>query len=40
MNSNIKSKDVSVVIATLGETSLNGTIESLNKRITFKLEYF
>mgnify|MGYP006079264075 FL=1 len=31
MNSNIKSKDVSVVIATLGETNLSETIESLNK---------
>ena len=30
MNSNIKSKDVSVVIATLGETSLKLTIESIN----------
>jgi len=30
MNSNIKSKDVSVVIATLGETKLKETIESLN----------
>tara|TARA_B100000780_G_scaffold276426_1_gene244968 strand:- start:1477 stop:2346 length:870 start_codon:yes stop_codon:yes gene_type:complete len=30
MNSNIKSKDISVVIATLGETSLKLTIESIN----------
>ena len=30
MNRNIKSKDVSVVIATLGKTNLKETIESLN----------